>query len=76
MSNILPSLKLRSRLKNTASCNSKCCNDENNSNSYRICERCGSKVDLANLRNAEYDIRHNAITKGKPEIRQIESSLR
>lgn len=37
---------------------SDCCNNKNetNSYSYQICGRCGSRVNLAQLKNSEYDI--------------------
>jgi len=35
--------------------NSNCCKNEN-SNSIHYCKHCGSRVNLANLKNADYDI--------------------
>lgn len=35
--------------------NSNCCKAEN-SNSIHYCNHCGSRVNLANLKNADYDI--------------------
>ena len=55
MGNILNRLKtieLKSRLKNTASCNSSCCvssQENHNSTSYQMCRHCGSRVNLVDL---------------------------
>lgn len=62
----LPNMNIKTRLKDIASCNSNCCNKENVSESYGLCNKCGSKITLSNLKYSDYDyLRHDTIRKSK-----------